>query len=65
MRIRSVLALWLFTAVAFVGPASVQYMYIDTNGDGVNTSEDHLNTTGTTCMTMHAAGQRVCGTLCF
>ena len=42
---RAVTALLLIAALAFVAsPAAAQYMFLDTNGDGLRTSADHLFT---------------------
>ncbi len=49
---RLLTAFWLLATVALVAPASAQYIYIDTNGDGVNTSDDRLNAVGSTPVTI-------------
>jgi hypothetical protein len=38
-------ALWLglFAAVLFAAPAQAQYMYLDSNGDGIHTVDDRMN----------------------
>ena len=41
------LALTAVCLVAFSAPASAQYMYLDVNGDGVNTATDVLTTSST------------------
>jgi hypothetical protein len=43
------LGLFLLLSIPAV-PASAQYMYLDTNGDGVHTSADVLSPSGTTAM---------------
>jgi len=37
-------------ALAVAGPSRAQYIYIDTNGDGINTWADSLNSIGTTAV---------------
>ncbi|MGE5175154.1 MAG: Ig-like domain-containing protein [Hyphomicrobiales bacterium] len=42
------LALGALCLLAFAAPASAQYMYLDSNGDGVHTAADVMNANGTT-----------------
>ncbi len=44
------LAVPVVIALLAGAPASAQYIYIDTNGDGMNTWADSLNSTGTTAV---------------
>jgi hypothetical protein len=42
--------LGLIAVLAAASPAAAQYIYMDTNGDGLNTWADSLNATGTTAL---------------
>jgi len=46
----AVAVLCLILALAVAPPASAQYIYIDTNGDGFNSWNDSLNTVGNTAV---------------
>ena len=43
----------MLALAALPGPAFGQYIYIDANGDGVNTSADSLNAAGPTVLTIY------------
>jgi hypothetical protein len=43
----------ILALAVLVGPAPAQYIYLDANGDGVNTPADTLNPTGPTVLTIY------------
>jgi hypothetical protein len=48
----------LFVALAFPAMAQAQYMYLDSNGDGVSTMADQVNPTGTTVADLYLRTDR-------
>ena len=43
----------MLALAALTGPAFAQYMYLDVNGDSLNTSADRLNADGPTVLTIY------------
>ena len=43
----------MLALAALPGPVFAQYIYIDANGDGINTSADSLNAVGPTILTIY------------
>lgn len=49
---RSIATLSSFLFLSAVAPATAQYMYLDSNGDGINTTEDQVQANGPTHVTV-------------